>query len=143
VILFFVDTYFKSEKNEKTCQDLTIKNSFTLGLIQCLAFIPGVSRSAATIIGGLSLGLKKTEASEFSFFLAVPTLAGASVVKLHSSLKVIQSDQWGILLLGSGIAFIVAALSIKAFMYFAQRFGFRIFGIYRIILGTFILFYFR
>ena len=140
IILLFVDKRFKTEQST---QEVNNQSAFKIGLFQCIALIPGVSRSAATIIGGMTLGLSRKTAAEFSFFLAVPTMAAASVYKL---LKVflkgqsnIITDQLNILLFGNFIAFIVALLAIKFFIGFLTKYGFRVFGWYRIIVGITIL----
>jgi undecaprenyl-diphosphatase len=140
IILLFVDKRFNTEKST---QEVSNQSAFKIGLFQCIALIPGVSRSAATIIGGMTLGLSRKTAAEFSFFLAVPTMAAASGYKL---LKVILKgdsqiiiDQLNILLFGNFIAFIVALLAIKFFIGFLTKYGFRVFGWYRIIVGITIL----
>lgn len=119
--------------------DLSYADSIKLGLFQSIAMIPGVSRSGSTIMGGLFLGMNKKEAAEFSFFLAVPTMAAASAYKLLKIYKTIEASQIGVLLVGSLIAFIVAMAAIKFFIGVVTRYGFRGFGIYRILLGTGIL----
>ncbi len=119
--------------------DLTYKDSVKLGLFQSIAMIPGVSRSGATILGGLTLGLQKKEAAEFSFFLAVPTMAAATLYKLLKIYKTIQHDQIGILAMGTFVSFVVAMFAIKFFMGIVTRYGFRGFGYYRIVLGVIIL----
>lgn len=119
--------------------DLTYKDSVKLGLFQSIAMIPGVSRSGATIMGGLFLGMQKKEAAEFSFFLAVPTMAAATLYKLLKIYKTIQHDQIGILAMGTFVSFIVAMIAIKFFMGIVTRYGFRGFGYYRILLGIVIL----
>ena len=140
IILLFVDKRFNTEKST---QEVSNQSAFKIGLFQCIALIPGVSRSAATIIGGMTLGLSRKTAAEFSFFLAVPTMAAASGYKL---LKVflkggsqIIIDQLNILLFGNLVAFIVALLAIKFFIGFLTKYGFRVFGWYRIIVGITIL----
>lgn len=120
-------------------RDLTYKDCVKLGLFQSIAMIPGVSRSGATIMGGLSLGLQKKEAAEFSFFLAVPTMAAATLYKLFKIYKTIQPEQIGILAMGTFVSFIVAMLAIKFFMGIVTQYGFRGFGYYRIVLGLVIL----
>jgi undecaprenyl-diphosphatase len=115
-----------------------------IGIFQCIAMIPGVSRSAATIIGGMAQGLSRKTAAEFSFFLAVPTMAAASGYKL---LKLLLDEnrpdhvfeQWDILLFGNLVAFIVAMLAIRFFISYLTRYGFKIFGWYRIFVGLAIL----
>lgn len=141
VILIWSDKVFAplTTMGRKT-NDLTYADSIKLGLFQSIAMIPGVSRSASTIMGGLTLGMNKKEAAEFSFFLAVPTMAAASGYKFLKIYKTIDLSQTGVLLVGSLIAFIVAMLAIKFFIGVVTRYGFRGFGIYRIILGTVILF---
>lgn len=119
--------------------DLSYADSVKLGLFQSIAMIPGISRSAATIMGGLTLGMSKKEAAEFSFFLAVPTMAAASGYKLLKIYKTIEPGQIGILLLGCLVSFIVAMLAIKFFIGIVTRYGFRGFGFYRIALGVVIL----
>lgn len=123
----------------RTTDDLSYGDSVKLGLFQSLAMIPGVSRSAATIMGGLTLGMNKKEAAEFSFFLAVPTMAAASGYKLLKIYKTIDLSQIGVLLVGCFVAFVVAMLAIKFFMGVVTRYGFRGFGFYRIALGVAIL----
>lgn len=120
--------------------DLSYTDSVKLGFFQAIAMIPGISRSASTIMGGLFLGMNKKEAAEFSFFLAVPTMAAASGYKLLKIYKTIEVSQIGVLLVGSLVAFIVAMLAIKFFIGVVTRYGFRGFGIYRIVLGAIILF---
>lgn len=140
LLLIWSDRFFSHLHTEgKKIQDLTLKQSALLGVFQSIAMIPGVSRSAATIIGGLSLGMNRKEAAEFSFFLAVPTMAAATGYNVLKMYKTIQVDQIGILLFGCVIAFIVAILAIKVFIGIVSRYGFKAFGIYRIILGALIL----
>lgn len=119
--------------------DLSYADSVKLGLFQSLAMIPGVSRSAATIMGGLTLGMNKKEAAEFSFFLAVPTMAAATGYKVLKVYKTIEPGQISVLLVGCAVAFVVAMLAIKFFIGIVTRYGFRGFGFYRIALGIVIL----
>ena len=137
ILLLFVDQWFKTEKEN---QEITYPTALKIGFWQCIAMIPGVSRSAATIIGGMQQKLSRTNAAEFSFFLAVPTMAAASGYKL---LKLIL-DPNGIsllknnlttLLIGNVVAFIVAMIAIKTFITFLQKHGFKVFGWYRIVVG--------
>jgi undecaprenyl-diphosphatase len=136
VILIFIDKWLE---NKKSSDVITLPKAFKIGFFQCIAMIPGVSRSAATIIGGMMQGLSKTTAAEFSFFLAVPTMFAASAYKLLKSYKNIQPDQISLLIIGNVVAFIVAMLAIKFFIGFLTRNGFKIFGYYRIVLGVIIL----
>ncbi|MCB0362541.1 MAG: undecaprenyl-diphosphate phosphatase [Bdellovibrionales bacterium] len=136
----------KEEMNSKEGQSLgelevSYRQAFFIGLVQCLAFVPGVSRSAATIMGGIWQGLDRKTAAEFSFLLAVPTLTGATAIKLLKIAPTITNDQLGIIVIGNLVAFVVGYLAIRLFIYYVSRFGFEKFGWYRIILGSlFILF---
>ena len=136
IILLFVDKWFNAKEEE---QETTYMKAVKVGFFQCIALIPGVSRSAATIIGGMTQGWSRKQAAEFSFFLAVPTMFAASAYKLLKSYKAIHPDNIQILLLGNVVAFIVAMLAIKFFISYLTKYGFKIFGIYRIILGSIIL----
>jgi undecaprenyl-diphosphatase len=135
VILLFVDKWFQSSTEEK----VDYKKALFIGFFQCIAMIPGVSRSAATIIGGMAQGLNRKTAAEFSFFLAVPTMFAASAYKMLKGYKEITTDNLDILLFGNLVAFIVAMLAIKFFISFLTKYGFKVFGWYRIILGVFLL----
>jgi undecaprenyl-diphosphatase len=140
VILILADRIFVhlTSQGRKT-SDLSSLDSIKLGLFQSIAMIPGISRSGATIMGGLTLGMQKKEAAEFSFFLAVPTMAAATAYKLLKIYKSIQPEQITILALGSLISFVVAIVAIKFFIGIVSKYGFRGFGYYRIILGILIL----
>ncbi len=140
VVLIWLDKKLSQNRATKNISQLTLPHSLYIGFIQCLAFIPGVSRSGASIMGGLFIGLNKKEAAEFSFFLAVPTLAGATVVKAFDAVQNIQANHIGLLAFGLIISFAVAWLSIKTFIAFISRSAFTIFGIYRIALGIIVLF---
>lgn len=135
VILLFVDKWFQSSTEEK----VDYKKALFIGFFQCIAMIPGVSRSAATIIGGMAQGLNRKTAAEFSFFLAVPTMFAASAYKMLKGYKEITTDNLDILLFGNLVAFIVAMLAIKFFISFLTKYGFKVFGWYRIVLGLFLL----
>jgi undecaprenyl-diphosphatase len=136
IILLFVDKWFSDPKENKA---LSSSGAFKIGLFQCLALIPGVSRSAATIIGGLTQKLSRKASAEFSFFLAVPTMFAASAYKLLKSYKSIQPDDISNLLIGNAVAFVVAILAIRGFISFLTKKGFRLFGYYRIALGVTVL----
>lgn len=142
VVLLYVNQWFhKNEYHQTEIKDVTYKKAFSIGLFQVIALFPGVSRSAATIIGGLSQKLNRKTAAEFSFFLAVPTMFAATAykaMKYHKEFGFEQSDLT-ILLIGNVVAFVVALLAIKAFIGILNRFGFKIFGYYRIIAGALIL----
>lgn len=141
VILLFVDKWFKDGIIDNT-DEITYVTAFKIGLFQCISMIPGVSRSASTIVGGMSQKLSRKAAAEFSFFLAVPTMFGATAKKLFDFYQdglVISQEQVNLLLIGNIVAFIVAMLAIRYFITFLQTRGFRIFGWYRIIVGGVIL----
>lgn len=118
---------------------LSYLKAFTIGCFQCLALVPGVSRAAATIVGGLSQGLNKKNAAEFSFFLAVPTMFAASAYKLLKDHSFINKDNISLLLIGNVVGFIVALIAIKGFISFVTKKGFAVFGYYRIALGILVL----
>ena len=143
VVLLFVDKWFVNPTVLRE-EDITNKQALVIGGYQVLSIMfPGLSRSAATIIGGMQQKLSREAAAEFSFFLAVPTMLAATVKSLYDIYKespeVMNTEHVNILLLGSLIAFIVAILAIKFFISFLQKNGFRMFGIYRIVLGIVLL----
>jgi undecaprenyl-diphosphatase len=115
--------------------EMSLKQSVMVGLVQCLAMIPGVSRSGATILGAMGMGIDRRTAAEFSFFLAVPTLAGATVLQLAKHHSQIGSDMVGYILLGALVSFVVAVIVVKAFLKIITRYGFGPFAWYRIIAG--------
>ncbi len=121
---------------------ITYKTAIAIGLIQCLAMIPGTSRSAATIIGAMLLGCSRVAAAEFSFFLAIPTIGAASAYKLMKSFSTLDASQGISLGIGFIISFITALLVIALFMSFISKRDFKIFGYYRIALGAIILMFF-
>lgn len=117
-------------------QNLSLRQSATVGLIQCLAMVPGVSRSGATILGAMSIGVDRKTAAEFSFFLAMPTLSGATVYYLAKHHDRVPSDMVGNILIGSLVSFVVALIVVKLFVGFVTRFGFAPFAWYRIVAGS-------
>ena len=126
-------------KEEK---EITFLNGLMIGIFQCAALIPGVSRSAASIIGGMQQKLTRSLAAEFSFFLAVPTMLAATGYKLLKYYKEsggFTGEEIKMLALGNVVAFIVAVMAIKFFIGFVKKYGFKIWGIYRIILGAILL----
>lgn len=141
VILVYIDRILadgKIDSEDKT----SYTSALIIGIFQTLSMVPGVSRSAATIIGGMSRGLTRKAAAEFSFFLAVPTMFAATAKSLYDYFDdgiVISSEQWKLLAVGNIVAFIVAMLAIRFMINFLTRYGFRYFGIYRIIAGSVIL----
>ena len=142
IVLLFVDNWFKNPAihDEK---EISILKSLQIGLYQCLAIIfPGLSRSAATIIGGMSLKLTRSAAAEFSFFLAVPTMLAATgykLLKFTSENGGFTSHEVVLLCIGNVVAFIVAVATIRFFIGFLKKHGFRIWGLYRIIVGILLL----
>lgn len=141
VVMLFADRWFA--KNEKE-RDVSNRSAFMIGLFQCIAMIPGVSRSMATIVGGMAQGLTRRTAAEFSFFLAVPTMFAATSYKLlklvmqPDGMQILQ-DNMATLIVGNVVAFIVALLAIRFFIGYISKYGFRAFGYYRIVVGGVIL----
>ncbi len=141
VFMLFVDKWFNKPDRD---QSMGWKRSLKIGFFQCIAMIPGVSRSMATIVGGMSTNLTRKNAAEFSFFLAVPTMAAASGYKL---LKLVMdpagvsmlSDNLTTLLIGNVVAFLVAMVAIKFFIEYLTKYGFKAFGYYRIVAGVVLL----
>lgn len=157
IVLLFVDKWFR---NSPTHTTPSARQAFFIGLAQCLAMIPGVSRSAASIIGGLAQGISRQAAAEFSFFLAIPTMLAAAsykfitdflhldiqddllklnIPRIEASLQKLSGHDLQVLLVGNLVAFVVAMLAIKFFISFLTKYGFRVFGIYRIIVGVLLL----
>ncbi|MCE6990103.1 undecaprenyl-diphosphate phosphatase [Dyadobacter sp. CY323] len=136
IILLFIDRITNDDTSEK---EITYLTALKIGFFQCIAMIPGVSRSASTIIGGMLQGLSRKQAAEFSFFLAVPTMAAAGGYKLLKTYDTIKSEDIQTLLIGNLVAFVVAMLAIKFFISFLTKYGFKVFGYYRIILGLILL----
>jgi undecaprenyl-diphosphatase len=142
LILLKVDEWFNNPNTAESAQEITYLQAFKIGLFQCIAMIPGVSRSGASIVGGMSQKLSRTTAAEFSFFLAVPTMLGATVKKCYDYYKdgfELSHDQINLLIIGNVVAFIVALLAIKTFIGFLTKNGFKVFGYYRIIAGIVLL----
>ncbi len=142
VFMLFCDRIF-NHGSEKT--PFTYKRAFVIGLVQCISMIPGVSRSMATIVGGMSQRLTRKAAAEFSFFLAVPTMFGATCLETYKLMShgggslLTEGDNLFTLLLGSAVAFIVAILAIKFFINYVTKYGFSAFGWYRIVIGLIII----
>ena len=152
LILLFIDNIFKDHQISEE-KSVSFKQAIIIGLWQCVAMIPGISRSAASIIGGMQQKLSRSLAAEFSFFLAVPTMAAATLYSMflkdwkgngieQKGYQIILSSSQNIqvFILGNIVAFVVALLAIKFFIGFLQKHGFRVFGWYRIVAGAFILF---
>lgn len=138
IVLLYVDKWFAGSTLDKE-EDITMLKAFKIGVFQCIALFPGISRSGATIVGGMSQKLTRKNAAEFSFFLAVPTMFAATAKKLLDFYKVgltLNADEISLLIFGNVIAFIVAILAIKFFIGMLNKNGFRGFGWYRIIVGA-------
>ena len=140
IFMLYCDKLFNKGTEEN---QVTEKRAFSIGLFQCLSVIPGTSRSMATIVGGMANGLTRKRAAEFSFFLAVPTMAGATILDLHDLLN--GDSSWAsahnliMLAVGCVVSFIVALLAMKWFVSFLAKYGFKWFGWYRIIVGVIII----
>jgi len=146
-ILLKVDDWFKSneefdENNPTEHTEISYATALKIGFFQCLAMIPGTSRSGASIVGGMTQKINRKTAAEFSFFLAVPTMFGATAKKLFDYYKAgfeLSNEQINFLIIGNVIAFIVALIAIKSFINYLSEKGFKIFGYYRIVLGISLL----
>jgi undecaprenyl-diphosphatase len=143
IVLLFIDSLFKQPTVHKE-EEISFGKAFIIGIWQCLAMIPGTSRSAASIIGGMQQKLTRSLAAEFSFFLAVPTMAAATGYKLLKAYNetpemLTNTDNLIALAVGNVVAFIVAMLAIKFFISYLQKYGFKLFGWYRVIAGCILL----
>lgn len=138
-IIIIVIERMKHVERYPTVHELTFGIAFAIGCFQCLAMIPGTSRSAATIIGALLLGASRGAAAEFSFFLAIPTMLGATAFTVFKNGLAFSGTQWTLLLLGSVISFVTAYVVIAFLMQFIKRHSFAAFGWYRIVLGIVVL----
>jgi len=141
IILLFVDKWF-TKAYIVDSDEIDYLTALKIGFFQCIAMVPGVSRSGATIVGGMSQRLSRKAAAEFSFFLAVPTMFAATAKKAYDYYKagfVLNEEQIKLLAIGNVVAFIVAMLAIKFFIDYLTKYGFRLFGWYRIIVGGIIL----
>ncbi|NNG09864.1 MAG: undecaprenyl-diphosphate phosphatase, partial [Arenibacter sp.] len=138
LVLLRVDELFGDSNNT----DISYRTAFKIGLFQCLAMIPGVSRSGASIVGGMTQKLSRTAAAEFSFFLALPTMMGATLKKSYDYYAAgftLTSEQVNLLIIGNVVGFIVALFAIKTFIGYLSKHGFKIFGYYRIVVGIALL----
>lgn len=141
IILLFVDKWFAKNSLDGE-EDITTLKALKIGMFQCIALFPGISRSGATIIGGMTQHLTRKNAAEFSFFLAVPTMFAATAKKLLDFYKagfVLNQDEISLLVFGNFVAFVVAILAIKFFIGVLNKHGFRGFGWYRIIVGALLI----
>lgn len=142
IIMILTDWIFSRKKYEEN-QPINYKNSFLIGLSQCLALVPGVSRSAATIVTGQMVGLSRKDAAEFSFFLAVPILTAATLYKIWKIKDMIHAEHMTQLAVGTLFSFIFAIFAIRFFLSIIKNYGFKWFGVYRIILGVIVLLMFE
>lgn len=145
VVLLFADNWFNKEEI-KTDEEISLLTAFKIGLCQCMALFPGVSRSGATIIGGKAFKLNKQLAAEFSFFLAVPTMFAATAKKMLDFYKdgiSLSTEEIKLLAFGNVIAFVVALIGIKTLIGVLNRYGFKWFGVYRIIVGALLIILFK
>ena len=137
-ILLKVDDWF----GDGETTEISYPTAFKIGLFQCLAMIPGISRSGASIVGGMSQKLTRTAAAEFSFFLAVPTMLGATLKKSYDYYQAgftLTGEQINLLIIGNVVGFLVALLAIKTFIDYLGKHGFKVFGYYRILIGILVL----
>lgn len=141
IILIFIEKYLKgANKITHSSNEITYKQSFLIGVAQSFSIVPGVSRAAATIVGGLLAGLSRSAATEFSFLLAVPTMIAATGLDLYKSRDILNASNIGTLLMGSVLSFIFALISVKFLINYIKKHDFTAFGVYRIVLA--IVFYF-
>ncbi len=137
-LIFLIIEYFRrnhDESRDKSVDDLSIKESFMIGLFQSLSMVPGTSRSGATMIGGLFAGLSRKSAAEFSFLLAIPTMFAATAYDLYKNRASMVVDDYTLLAVGFITAFVVAFFTVKAMMQFLTTHTFVVFGVYRILVG--------
>ena len=146
IIFIVIENKNIGSKETKSVKDITYKQALQIGGFQLLALIPGTSRSGSTIIGGLLIGLERSVAAEFTFFLAIPVMAGASLLKLAKYILkvgfVFSGLEIGILLVGCLVAFIISMIVIKFLINYIRKHDFKVFGYYRIVLGILVLLYF-
>jgi undecaprenyl-diphosphatase len=142
VFMLFCDKLFNKGSEDTP---MTLKRAFIIGMFQCISMIPGVSRSMSTIVGGMAQKLTRKAAAEFSFFLAVPTMFGATCLECYKLISsgegniLMEGNNLAMLILGSVVAFVVAILAIKFFIEYVAKYGFVAFGWYRIIVGALII----
>lgn len=147
VVFLFIERLNTGRHRQRigNTDDISYKTAFLIGCFQVLSLIPGTSRSGSTIIGAMLLGLTRTAAAEFSFFLAIPTMLGASVLKCGKYIldgMTMSGNEWAILITGCVVAFVVSLAAIRALVEYVRTHSFRVFGIYRIVLGAVVLLWF-
>lgn len=140
IILVLIDRWLESrEESFEDLAEMPLKSAFWIGMLQCLAMVPGVSRAGATIVGGTLNGCNKQQATEFSFLLAIPTMLAATAYDMLKTAHSFSSEEFGLLGIGAVAAFIFAWLAVKVFIHMVNRFGFAVFGYYRILVGSLFL----
>jgi undecaprenyl-diphosphatase len=140
IILILIDKRVVNQQSKTdVLENISYKNAFFIGLIQCFSMVPGVSRAAATILGGIFNGLDKKQATEFSFLLAVPTMFAATGYDLLKTPVIFSKDEFILLGIGLIVAFITAWVAVKLFLKLVQNYGFKYFGYYRIVIGIIFL----
>ena len=138
-ILLIVVEKIKIKVKTHDIKDISYKDSFLIGICQCLSLCPGFSRSASTIIGGMFLGVKREVAAKFSFLVAVPVISGAVIYDLYKNFQSLSKDDYLLFLIGFLVSFVVAVFSIKFFLNIIKKFSLTIFGFYRIVLGIVVI----
>ncbi len=142
VALIVLDRWTEGKKARyKVTENISFRGALQIGLVQCLSMVPGVSRAAAAIFGGLLSGFDRRQATEFSFLLAIPTMFAATGYDLLKTSASFDNGQWSLLIIGGAVAFVSALIAVKTFIALVPRYGFRYFGYYRIVLGTIFLFF--
>jgi undecaprenyl-diphosphatase len=142
IVLVVSDRWQKKGNSHINLESISFVSCLSIGILQCLALVPGVSRSAATILAGRGLGLNFKDSAEFSFFLALPTLGAASAYKIYKTPEILNGQNWVFLVAGLFISFIVATVTVKWMLGFIEKYGMKYFGFYRIFLGFILLFIF-
>ncbi len=135
VLYIYLEKRMKIEVRVESVEDITYRDALRMGLFQMLALIPGTSRSGSTILGGLVCGIGRSAAAEFSFFMALPVMAGASLLRLVKHGMAFTAYEWRLLAIGSFVAFAVSLVSIRALVGYVRKHDFAIFGVYRIVLA--------
>lgn len=142
VVLILLDRWTARKTTKYVeLENVSYLDALKIGMIQCLSMIPGVSRSAATIFGGVYAGFNRVQAAEFSFLLAIPTMFAATGYDIYKNQELFNADGISIMIVGGLVAFVVAILAVKAFVTFLTKYGFKHFGYYRIVIGILFLIY--
>ena len=141
-ILFILIEKLNKKISINSMNEMSYKTAIMIGLFQVLSIIPGTSRSGSTILGAMLLGCSREISAEFSFFLAIPVMFGVSFLKLVTNDYIMQNTEWGLLIIGMVIAYVVSVISVKFLTNYVKRHDFKVFGYYRIILGIIVILYF-